>query len=90
MNAHITKIQIALETGHPEQTNREYTHATLEEKVRDILLMIDAGGHDAHTEWEYIKKLYRKLQTSKQSPRVVNLREMIEPVLAKYGHHKVV
>jgi hypothetical protein len=83
-------LNIVIEAGPPDTVPRAYCKPSLEEKVRDLLLHIDTGGHDAHVEWEYIKKLYRKLQEVKQTPKVKNLRDMIEPVLAKYGHHKVV
>lgn len=84
-------IQLAITHGAPTETNPAYcSPPPLEEEVRDLLLKIDTGGHDANMEWEYLKKIYGGLQNTKQTPRVRNLREMIEPVLAKYGHHKVV
>jgi uncharacterized protein YfbU (UPF0304 family) len=71
---------------HPQETAPEYTNSqpTIEQKVRDALLMVDSG-HESEVEWEYIQRVYSRLQEMKPTRRVVNLMEMIHPVLAKYG-----
>jgi hypothetical protein len=62
---------------------------SVEDKVREALECIDSG-YESHVEWLMIGGLYKKLkQLARPSPRALNLIEMIEPVLAKYGYHKV-
>lgn len=61
----------------------------IEDQVREALDCIDSG-YESHVEWLMIGGLYRKLkQLARPSPRALNLIEMIEPVLSKYGYHKV-
>lgn len=62
---------------------------TVEEKVREAIDLVDSG-YCSHTEWLMLNKLYESLcRNKKQGPRIQNLKKMIEPVLAKYGYHKV-
>jgi hypothetical protein len=58
----------------------------VEDRVRDALELIDSG-HKSDVEWIMIRKLYDKLCTMRASPRIKNLKQMIEPVLSKYGYH---
>lgn len=59
----------------------------IEDKVREALERVESG-YKSDVTWLMIRKLYTKLQGMKQTPRVENLKKMIEPVLAKYGYHK--
>lgn len=59
---------------------------TVEDKVRAMLELIDSG-HESYTEWLTIQKLYDKLCSMKQTSRVKNIKQMIEPVLNKFGYH---
>ncbi len=61
----------------------------VEDQVRDMIDCIEAG-HDSRREWATLNKLYTSLNAEKKkTPRVKNLMKMIEPVLSKYGFHKV-
>lgn len=84
------KLQILVEMPHPapEKTEKAPVGLSIEDKVRDALDCIDSG-YDSRVEWLMINKLYSELQKRKQTPRVQNLRKMIEPVLAKFGYHGV-
>lgn len=60
---------------------------SIEEHVKDCIECIESG-HNSSIEWITINKLYRDLEKRKATPRVQNLKKMIEPTLAKYGYHK--
>lgn len=60
----------------------------VEEQVRDAIELIDSG-HDSRREWEMITRLHAALSQKKSvTPRIQNLLNMIEPVLAKFGYHQ--
>lgn len=59
---------------------------TLEEEVRDSIALVESD-RDSSIEWKALRKLACKLEKAKQTPRVINLRKMIQPVLSKYGYH---
>lgn len=85
-------MRIAVDICMPEpkapSTNANQLGLSVEDKVRDALECIESG-YKSDVEWLMINRLYTSLQKAKQSPRVRNLRKMIEPVMAKYGYHKV-
>jgi len=58
----------------------------VEEEVRTMLDLVESG-HDSAVEWRALRGFYQNLCKMKQNPRVRNLREMIKPVLSKYGYH---
>jgi hypothetical protein len=61
----------------------------IEDSVREAIECIDSG-HDSNVEWSLINRVYKDLcKLKKPSPRAENLKKMIEPVLSKYGYHKV-
>lgn len=61
----------------------------VEDRVKEALDCIDSG-HDSKVEWSMINRLYRDLKALKKpNDRARNLIKMIEPVLSKYGYHKV-
>lgn len=80
------RIQIMVKMEMPEETAPEYTQCqpSLEEKVRDAIIMVDSG-HESDMEWEYLKRVYDKLESMKPTKRINNLLEMMHPVLAKFG-----
>lgn len=87
------KINIMLQIGvpTPESTREEKPQAVenkkpLEDKVREMLELVDSG-HESAVEFMAVKKLYSTLCCKPKTPRVENLKKMIEPVLAKYGYH---
>lgn len=85
-------IKIMLDLPPPEYREppkKEEHKPSIEEEVREALEKIDSG-YESHVEWLMIGGLYEKLkQLAHPSPRARALIEMIEPVLAKYGYHKV-
>lgn len=84
----MTKICIQLEM--PDQqapTTKAPVTPPLEDKVREMLDRVDSG-YKSDVTWLAVRKLYSKLQSMKSTPRVENLKKMIEPTLAKYGYHK--
>lgn len=82
------EVFVKLKMPEPGCSTKQPAPPPLEDKVRQAIELIDSG-YCSHVEWLMINKLYRKLCGIKQTPRVVNLKKMIEPVLAKYGYHKV-
>lgn len=59
---------------------------TLEDEIRDSIALVESDK-DSSIEWKALRKLACKLEKAKQTPRVVNLRKMLQPVLSKYGYH---
>lgn len=60
---------------------------SVEDQVRSALDCIESG-EDSHKEWLFINSVYKKLQgLKKPSKRAINVKKMIEPVLAHYGYH---
>lgn len=84
------KIAISLsmpEPGSPS-CSKEMLPMPIEDRVKDALDIIDSG-HSSPVEWNMINRLYKALCRAKPSKRVENLKNMIEPVLAKFGYHEV-
>lgn len=87
------KLSIMLEMGPPKEVamphKQDEKAPSVEQQVREAIECIESG-HDSYTEWKLLNKLYGELRRKeKKSPRIKNLIEMIEPVLAKYGLHGV-
>lgn len=82
------RVLLDIQMPTADQTSKHPPRPPLEDRVRDLLNMIDSG-HPSHQEWLTINKLYRDLSERKKSPRVQNLIGMIEPILSKFGYHKV-
>lgn len=96
MQNKVNSIKVMLELPMPApapapvaQKKPESTRVPLEDRVREALECIDSG-HESGVEWAMINGLYRDLcKLKKPSPRAENIKEMIEPVLSKFGYHKV-
>lgn len=83
------KLQIMVELPPPpDVTSKAAPAMPVEDKVRDALELIDSG-YDSRVEWLMINKLYKQLQSMPSNPRVAALKQMIEPILAKYGYHGI-
>ena len=80
------RISLLLQTQPPETSapRPDECKTTLEQNVKDAILMVDSH-HDCPMEWDYIQRVWDKLQTIKETPRIRNLLDMIHPVMAKYG-----
>lgn len=84
------KLQVMIDMGTPKEITRPHEDACeprpIEDEIRESLELIESG-HDSNIEWRAIKGLYSQLTKMKQTSRVKNLRDMIKPVLSKYGFH---
>lgn len=84
------KISLMIDAGVPQvlrqpEPKKKPDCPSLEEEIRSALQLVESG-HDSNVEWRMLKKFYIMLRKAKQTPRVKNLREMIEPALNKYGY----
>lgn len=86
----MSKLTIMIDLGAPKELTRphedECKPRPIEDEIRESLELIDSG-HESNIEWRAIKGLYSQLTQMKQTSRVKNLRDMIRPVLSKYGFH---
>lgn len=84
------KLQIMLDMGTPKELRKPEPEVcpkrSIEDEIRESLELIDSG-HDSAIEFRAIRGLYKQLTEMRQTPRIVNLRDMIRPVLSKYGYH---
>lgn len=84
------KLQVLIDMGTPRELTKPHEDACeprpIEDEVRDSLELIESG-YESSIEWKAIQGLYKQLTQMKQTPRVTNLRDMIRPVLSKYGYH---
>jgi hypothetical protein len=87
-------INLSIPEPQPQQPaepqNPQEQKCSLEDNVRELLDLIESG-HESIVEWRVINRLYSDLQSPKykNNPKAQNIREMIEPILAKNGFHKV-
>lgn len=81
-------IQVCMPDPQGPNTSEKHLPLSIEDQVKDAIDCIDSG-YKSDVEWLMINKLYSELEKKKPTPRVKNLMSMIEPVLAKYGYHKV-
>lgn len=85
------KISIMLQIGMPDPAPDQPVESkpSVEDVVRQTLDCIDSG-RDSNVEWNMIRRLYNELCSRKQTPRIANLKNMIETTLRKYGYHEVI
>jgi hypothetical protein len=83
-----TRILIQLEHPSPEETVQAPEPVSIEDKVRDAIECLDSG-YKSDIEWIMLNRIYGELINMRSNSRIENLKNMIEPVLAKYGYHKV-
>ena len=75
--------RIIIDMGMPEARPEFHRKLSAEEKVQDLIDMIDA--HGGKRERFQLRRIHGKLMQRKRTRRVQALIDMIEPVLAKYG-----
>lgn len=84
------QIKLMLDLGVPAESRKAeeptVPKRSIEDEVRDSLELIESDRQSS-IEWRAIKGLYQQLCKMKQTERVQNLRNMIKPVLSKYGYH---
>jgi hypothetical protein len=81
-------IQLGAPTSDCTCQEGKEAPVSIEDRVRHAIDLVDSG-YCSDVEWIMLNKFLRSLYNKKQTPRVKNLIGMIEPVLAKYGYHKV-
>ena len=69
----------------PEKKQAEKQYS-IEDEVRDSIALVESD-RDSSIEWKALRQLACKLEKAKQTPRVINLRKMLQPVLSKYGYN---
>lgn len=83
------RISIDLDMEEPQKISPPASR-TVEDRVREAIECIESG-FDSQSDWSLLLRLYKALLSYKKenraSDRMVNLMEMIHPVLAKYGYH---
>lgn len=86
------KLQVSIAVQMPEHRDMapaEHQGPSVEDEVKHALDCIDSGN-GSRVEWGTVTRLYTALKNlKKKSSRAKNLMSMIEPVMAKYGYHKV-
>lgn len=85
------RVMLSMEVPKPSpvQAKPEAASVTIEDRVRDLIDRIDSG-YRSDMEWILLNKLHSSLSEKRgKSKRIDNLLAMIEPIMAKYGYHKV-
>lgn len=70
----------------PEIQKKKPKSCSVEEKIRGIIDLVESD-RESSQEWKTLRRFYDSLTKMKQTSRVKNLREIIKPVLSKYGYH---
>jgi hypothetical protein len=82
----MSRIKLMIEVGMPQEYKKPACEPlSIEDEIRDSINLINSY-QDSSIEWRAIRGLYDRLCKMKQTPRVKNLKNMIKPVLAKYGY----
>lgn len=85
----MTKIMISVGTPEPGKGAPVAEAPSVEDQVKHALDCI-LSGYNSDVEWLLVNKLYKELKVQKKlTPRGQNIVKMIEPVLAKFGYHRV-
>lgn len=84
------KITINLEMPQTDSPYKSQVPAlTPQERVRDALEEI-MSGRESRREWSLVSKIYRDLVAKRNlNETEQNIKQMIEPVMAKFGYHGV-
>lgn len=80
-------MQLSLQLQIPQPSDQP--QCSVEDSIREVLDCIDSG-YDSDVEWIMIRRFYDAICQMRETPRIYNLKQMIEPVLAKYGYFKKV
>lgn len=83
------RLSIQLEMPPPEKSRRVPEPMSIEDKVRDAVELCESG-YCSDVEWRMLCRLRDALREKKQTPRIQNLLQMIQPILNKYGYHDTV
>lgn len=80
------RMIVEIDPPTPDQSSQYPCAPSVEDQVQHALELIDSGKK-SDVEWIMINKMYRELRSRKPTPRIQNLIDMIEPVIAKFGYH---
>jgi hypothetical protein len=82
----MSKIKLLLEVGIPTEPRKPVCEPmSIEDEIRDSIQLINSY-QDSSIEWRALRGLYDRLCKMPSNPRIQNLKQMIKPVLAKYGY----
>lgn len=85
------KLQVLVDMGVPEQLRKPAPEVCpkppIEDRVRQMIENIESD-RDSYVDFRALNHLYDDLCRMKQNKRIENLRNMIKPVLSKFGYHK--
>jgi hypothetical protein len=70
---------------YPDKPEEKYK-PSLEEQVRCLVDLVESD-RDSSQEWKTLRGFYADLLKKKETDQIRNLKNMIKPVLAKYGYH---
>lgn len=81
-------ISLQMPSSEPQKKYEECKRPPVEDRIRQALENI-LSDRDSHEDWILINKIYKSLCSMKKlSSRGRNIKNMIEPVLAKFGYYK--
>lgn len=81
-------VKVLVSMDLPDAKQEQEPTVSIEDKVKHMIELVESG-YRSNVEWRTLNKLYADLKDMKSTPRIQNLMQMIEPVLAHYGYHKV-
>jgi hypothetical protein len=85
-----TKIGVSVMIHQPPPPKKEHPEErrpSVEDKVRDCIERID-NGCGTEVDFLTLKKLKAAIQSRpKQTPRMVNLVKMIDPIMRRFGYY---
>lgn len=84
----MSNIKISVSLAMPTEKSKYPQPPSAEQQIREALDLIDTGC-ESYVEWKMINKAYKQLLTLPRNEKNQNLINMIEPVLAKFGYHRV-
>lgn len=80
-------VSIMIQQPPPKKEHHEEYKPSVEDKVRDCIERID-NGCGTEVDFLTLKKLKAAIQSRpKQTPRMVNLVKMIDPIMRRFGYY---
>lgn len=87
-NGHVkVGLSVMIAQPPPMKMHKPEPKASVEDKVRDCIDRID-NGCGTEVDFLTLKKLKAAIQSKpKQTPRMVNLVKMIDPIMKRFGYY---
>lgn len=80
-------VSVMIHQPPPKKEHHEGYRPSVEDKVRDCIERID-NGCGTEVDFLTLKKLKAAIQSRpKQTPRMVNLVKMIDPIMKRFGYY---